>query len=436
MSKKILFIENRHKTYLFESIAGRLKLDGYSIHWLVQNHQFSPLNSENRYLIDYPTLNSLKNKTIEGVEEIIKIDRQVNCFKKTNTSYFYYYNEKIEEYLKNLKPDIVFGEATAFHELLTIYNCKKLNILYLNPCTCRYPLGRFSFYLYDTLEPFKGNEVILPHNQAEVVVNQIINRTAVPDYMKTPKLKKWQIVKDQINKIISYIRGERFNTPNPYIKYNLEKEKSKKIKKWNTISVNDIKEENKVKVLYPLHMQPEANIDVWGRKYREQHKLIETIAINLPENAVLYIKPNPKSKYELSEALIETVTSLKNVVPLSHSVKMDDILPKVDLVITVTGTIAIECILSNKPVATLVKTINNKAPNCVFMNDIQSDLKNVIDSVYHNTFVKITKEQKIDFINILNTTSYKGLISDPFTNINCILDENIDDIYTAFKNVI
>ena len=51
---------------------------------------------------------------------------------------------KIKEILEEINPNIVYGESTAFHELLTILNCKRKDILYLNPSSCRYPKGRFS----------------------------------------------------------------------------------------------------------------------------------------------------------------------------------------------------------------------------------------------------------------------------------------------------
>ena len=155
---KLLFIENRHKTYFFEAIANQLADKGYDIYWLTQNKQFSPSNRFKNFIIEYPSGDLKGYRKDEGVEDVIESDRQVNYFNKTNTSYFYYYNNKIEKYLNELKPDFVFGESTAFHELLVIYNCKKLNILYLNPSTSRFPVGRFSFYKYNTLEPYRGSK--------------------------------------------------------------------------------------------------------------------------------------------------------------------------------------------------------------------------------------------------------------------------------------
>ena len=115
---------------------------------------------------------------------------------------------------------------------------------------------------------------------------------------------------------------------------------------------------------------------------------------------------------------------------------MDDVVPKTDLVVTVTGTIAIECILSDKPVVTLVKTINNKIENCIYIDEIDSELASVIGKVKKGNFPTSSQKDKIAFVNMLNQLSYKGKISDPFTDASCIFDENIESLTRAFQSVI
>lgn len=432
---KLLFIENRHKTYFFEAIAKRLKSLGHGIHFMIQNKDFAPVNTFNSYIIEYPKKNFDFNKA-DHVEKVITSDRQLNHFNQKDTGYFYYYDAKIHDYLKHIKPDIVFGESTAFHELLAIENCKKLNILYLNPSTCRYPVGRFSFYKYDTLQPYSGSNEVLDATNALTIINQIVNRETAPNYMAPVTTPKSLVVKDQLKKTLTYYKGEAYNTPNPVVKYKLEKQKKKNILRWDKNASNTIETSNAIKVLYPLQMQPEANIDVWGRPYRNQCELIKTISKALPKNVELYVKPNPKSKYELDKDLIDFIQQPNNVKALHHSTKMDTILPNIDLVITVTGTIAIECILSNKPVATLIETLNNTAKNCKYISNIETELPEIIATVSNNSFPKLDGQDKITFINTLNKTSYKGIISDPFSDPNCVRDANLENLNNAFLDIL
>ncbi len=432
----LLFVENRHKTYFFEAIANNLSSNGYTIHWIVQNKQFLPKNNNTFHIIKYPK-NRINGYTKDPfVEDIIKSDRQQNHFKKVDKTYFYYYNNEIRKILEQVKPDVVFGESTAFHELLTITNCKQQGILYLNPSTCRYPIGRFSFYQYDSLIPYKGSGETLNNEDAKQVIDQIIYRKVAPDYMKAAPISKIDILKDQVKKIYSYAEGEVYNTPNPIVKYKIEKDKKYNIIKWDENAFETVSEDNKFKILYPLQMQPEANIDVWGRKHRDQTELIKLLANALKDDEVLYVKPNPKSKYELTPELLDLVKNNSKIKHLLHGSKMDNVLPKVDLVITVTGTIAIECVLSNKPVATLIKTINNQAKNCIFIDDINNQLNEVVNQVKSKNHINLTIGDKINFINILNKTSYKGVISDPYTDSNCMSNKNIELLTEAFNDIL
>ncbi len=430
---KLLFIENRYKTWFYEAIVKKLKVE-HEIFWIVQNKEFTPKEGLISS-IPYPKHKNLtKASSNINLSKVMQSDRQVNFFKKKDTRYFAYYALKIEEILNEIQPDIVFGESTAFHELIAIEVCKAQNILYLNPSSCRYPTGRFSFYKYDTLTPFKGSGESLNKKEAVEIINIIASRDSKPDYMKIRKTSKSVILKDKLKIIKSYFLGEQYNTPSPSIKYKKEQEKKKNILQWDDLAQTDI-DKDKFAILYPLQMQPEANIDVWGRKCRNQLDVIKQLHNCLEETDLLYIKPNPKSKYELSSDLIGYITNHSNIIMLKHNISMDDVFNKTDLFITVTGTIAIECILSNKPVITLIETLNNTAKNCLFVKDV-SDLNKFIELARNNNFPTITQEDQITFLSLLNKTSYLGIISDPFVAPNCMSEENIDNMVDAFLKVI
>ncbi len=429
---KILFIENRYKTFLYKEIANHLLKNGHKVHWLIQNHEFTVNNGFN-HIIPYPKTKEHINSIID-LSEIIKSDRQINFFKKKDTAHFNYYYTEIKRIIQEIKPNFIFGEATAFHELLTIKISKEEKIVYLNPCTNRYPISRFSFYLYDTLEPYSGSNETFSNKEANGVISSIINREVKPDYMNIKAKKNSIKINDKIKLLKAYYKGERYNTPSPIIKYNLDKTVQKLILKWNAIAVKSVNKEH-FAILYPMQMQPEANIDVWGRKHRNQLKTIKKIHKQLGDNEVLYIKLNPKCKYELSKDLISFIKDKKNIVAIDLSVGMDTIFIDSDLIITVTGTVAMESIWSNKPVITLVKTLNNTNKNCIYLEDL-CELKKWISQVKLKIFPVIKEEEKLNFVHLLTETSFKGVISDPFTNERCIDKANIDNLCFAFNKVI
>jgi hypothetical protein len=428
---KLLFIENRYKTFFYESLANNLERDGHTIYWIVQNHDFKVGVGQSN-VIPYPK-NGNQSIDTTFFKDILESDRQINFFYKKNKGYIPYYYTRIKKIIEEINPDFVFGESTAFHELLSIKICKEKNILYLNPSTCRYPTGRFSFYKYDTLIPYGGSNETLEEDTVLSIIDSISNRKVKPDYMSVKKKSVNHKIRDKFKLIKSYYKGEKYNTPSPLIKYNKDKEIKALIPKWNAISTNDI-DSKKFAVLYPMQMQPEANLDVWGRKYRNQLDTLTQIHQQLKDNEVLYVKLNPKCKYELSENLIDFVNNSKNVIALHLNTKMETVFNDFDLIITVTGTIAIECILTNKPVITLIETLYNTNKNCKFITSM-NELTSIIKNVKLNLFPKITLKEKVHFINLLTKTSFNGVVNDPLNDDNCIKLVNVNNIIKAFNLV-
>ena len=426
---KLLFIENRYKTYFFDAVAAQLQQLGHDIYWIVQNPIFTPKTGEIN-VIPFPSKHT-KTKITVDISDILESDRQLNFFNKKDTTYFYYYYDQIKNQFKKIAPDLTFGESTQFHELITAKICRDEKALYLHPSSCRYPSGRFSFYKFDTVEPYLGSQEKLMNKEANKIIASIVNRSSKPDYMKKVPLDRKKTLKDKAKILKGYLQGEIYNTPPPIVKFKREKQKKQNIIEWNSKSTNKIDKDH-FSLLYPLHLQPEANIDVWGRPRRDQFKNIRAITESLQDGQKLYVKPNPKSKYELSKKLIDFIESQQNVEMLHHETEMDAVFNDIDLFITVNGTIALECIFANKPVLTLVKVFFNRARNCLYLQGF-TEIQVYIERIKKNNFPVLSEEEKIDFLNLLNRTSYSGIISDPYSSRASVSPENIRIVTSAFQ---
>ena len=433
---KILFIENRYKTKQWEIIGSKLEKDSHRIYFLIQNHSFSPLFGS-IHKIPYPRKQIVNKIYTPEIKKVINSCRGLNYFENHSDDYIFWYNERIIEIIDEINPDIVFGESTLFHELLAIDYCRKKNILYLHPAASRYPSGRFSFYKYDTLDPYASSSDDFSYNEAVEIINNIICRKAIPDYMYTNKnsvdfLLK---IKDKIKFIYSYYSGEKFNTPSPYVKLKVNNKFKKNIKIWEGVSTANLSIE-KFNLLYPLQMQPEANIDVWGSPNSNQVDVIRRIANQLSKDERLYIKPNPKSKYEISSDLIDLVENNKKIVALSHSSTMDELLQYINLIITVTGTISIECIFSNKPVAVFGKGLQFNQKNCIRIKH-DSIIKEIISNIKNERFPTLKMNEKVEYLNSIVETSFKGNLGDGFLNRKNIYNkENMNLIFNSFNKIL
>ncbi|MFV8226341.1 hypothetical protein [Christiangramia aquimixticola] len=435
---RVLFVENRYKTALWEIIGHELEKEGHEVYFLVQNHMFKP-SMENVKLLPYPKKLTKPKVYTPEIKKIIQADRGLNYFGIKSDDFIFWYEDKIEAIIDEINPDLVFGESTLFHELLVIKSCKKRDIRYLHPSSCRYPKNRFSFYNYDTLTPFGFSNDKLSIEDAKETAHAIGKRLALPDYMNVSKtaISNFDFLKDKARLTLGYYLGEKYNTPSPLKKRKINSYYQKQIHEWEkfAVGVEDLKDQ--FYILYPMQMQPEANIDVWGYPNNDQAKVVARVLADLGENEKLVIKPNPKSKYEISSGLLKLVKENPGkIIALNHASNMKELWPYIDLVVTVTGTISIECIFDNKPVVMLGQGIQTSQDNCVYLDQNES-IKPVINSVKKGSFPILSEDKKVDFLQELMATSFRGINGDGLHNKGYMEDEaNLAFLKESFKKII
>lgn len=115
---KILFVENRFRTRIWETFADCLINDGHQVLFLVQNHLFHP-RCGRVWVIPYPNKTQLEEPT-EADRSLILSDRNINYFGHRSTGHYTYYRKLIRDFLEKERPDVTFGESTAS------MNCRRL----------------------------------------------------------------------------------------------------------------------------------------------------------------------------------------------------------------------------------------------------------------------------------------------------------------------
>jgi hypothetical protein len=433
---KILFNENRCKTWLWEKMALILAAGGHEIHWIVQNRMYTPAVGTVHF-IRYPSA-ALKQRRLPADAELSKLmstDRNVNFFGGNPYHYNYYY-EQIAGILDQLAPAVVFGESTLFHELLCGDLCRRKGLLYLHPTVTRYPPRRFCFLLYDTLDTFAGSGDTLPDRDARVLIEAIASRAVVPDYMRpgaqAPRLTDWLV--DRLRVVAGYSLGERYNTPSPWRKAVLNRQLGRNLERWDRLARSG-KPRGGFAILFPLQMQPEANIDVWGNEFRDQVALLRRIAAVTDPRTAIVVKTNPKPKYEVSRELLELIEQTPRITALERSVTMGDALKDADLVVTVTGTVAIEAAFSRVPVATMVSSFFNFNPGCLHAQEPES-IAHLVELIRRGEFPKNSPPDDVRFIRHLLATSYPGMIGSPVVSPACGAAENVEKLAAGLRHVL
>lgn len=441
MSFKLMFVEVRTKSFLYDKVASHL-MNEMNISWLIQNHYYRPKHVNNLYFIDYPDKDLIKkyrdNIPQDILEEVSYSDRMIQNY-EINSEHYGYYWEKISEIIDNEKPNLIIGELGNFHTHMVQLYANRNSIIFLDPESCRYPNNRFSFYYDREYKAKYGSEDIFSDDKNIQLLNDIRTGVSVPDYMKISKGISYyvrKIIYKVFVVLYSYIRGEKYATQSPFIFIKLFLNKKRLYRQWEDSAVSNLKSiSNKNKqdkyLLYPMQMQPEFNLDVWGRRHREQTDLIYDILSNLPDNWKLIIKPNPKSNLEINQELISLLNN-KNIIALAHSVPMRPVKKIIDNVITVTGTIAIERIFENKPVIILNKTEHLiKHSVCSYLPKLEN-----LASVLEKNVIDSDDKDACSLLTELIYTSYEGTISEPIEMAYCMHDNNIELLVKAFRDIV
>lgn len=428
--KKIIFVENRELTFLWKAIGDKLK-DIYEVHYIVQNKQFlSTKKNSNIHFIPYPKSSETK-KTQDSILWIEEIDRKNRYFNGKN-KHFQYYFEKINALLDHIQPIVVFGESTQFHELLTIEACKLHKIPYYFPFHCGIPDNRFFFLEYDKYNPVNGNGDAVPPEVLDALIDQIKKFQKPPSYMTLPAKSLGSRIQKTINTLIGYYRGEKFITPSPFVKVLTFQKIKKIIQKWDASAQLNPNNNNHFKILFPLHLQPESSIDVHSYPNYNQKKLAEFILQNIDPQDELYIKPNPKFGFEIDESFMELKENHPNVFFLASQTRMNNLIHDFDLVVTSNGTVTVEAVLNEIPVATFVKTYNNQFKTCRHIKD-ETTFQDIVHWAKNPIRENLTRDEKRDFLNIRFQMSYPGQLIDPYNYPQVYEPNNMETIVNSFN---
>jgi len=129
---------------------------------------------------------------------------------------------------------------------------------------------------------------------------------------------------------------------------------------------------------YPLHLEPEAVVLYHAHGiYKNQVKLIENIAAQLPPGKYLYVKDHPHDHGYRSADDYLTLKAIPNLRLIRESVPGKEVIAHSLGVITITGTAGFEALLLGKPVFTFGKTFYDAAPGVTYLRNVR-DLRDAL----------------------------------------------------------
>lgn len=138
--------------------------------------------------------------------------------------------------------------------------------------------------------------------------------------------------------------------------------------------------------LFPLQLQPEASTGVYAIYYCDQLSTVKNIAFSLPFPYKLYVKEHPAAVGTKPIEFYEKLKNIPNVVLISPSENVEELVKNSSGVITLTSTIGMEAALSGKPVYIFGDVFYSYHPLCrkimgfeELKNKIEYDLMNKLN---------------------------------------------------------
>lgn len=442
MKSNICFISNFSKTEFFEKVADTLGSE-VKVYWIAVNNRIYEKLKE-KYGCDKVLLINKGSISSRGqvigdykLNELIYGDRLLVENSKTGLQYLQSIQKPIFSFLKDNSISFVLGEMTWSHELLIhrIINDKlKGKCIFLNPHTVRIPNGRFAFFYDEFQSKFYSPKKKLDTNQKFEIQK--------PDYLS----KNDELRKERGSLIGLMKRGGGFlmnkhYEPNDPTRMNRRQTLSVFIKEFYNKKYYQlfIKRQNdlasgKKFVLFTLHKQPEASIDVLGRYYEDQLSMIKNIWRLLPNDYSLLVKEHTNALGDRNPDFYKEVLKLNNVVLVDEKADSKLLMQNSEAVFTISGTIAYEATLAGKFAFTFADCFFNGFGRCfkISMNDLRYS-NNYFDFLGKLEDQNNSVENLKDYV-LLN--SFEGQIGDPVFNVQGMEKTNIEKVSLALKSVI
>lgn len=135
---------------------------------------------------------------------------------------------------------------------------------------------------------------------------------------------------------------------------------------------------------YPLHVEPEIALSLFGKEHLNQIELIRNIAKSIPITWKLAVKDHPAGVGRRNIRYYKKLLEIPNVVMVNHYADSNSVIENAKMVFTVSGFSGFEAILKSKPVITFGKTFYDIFPDHMVRNvrdsgELAFEVKELID---------------------------------------------------------
>ena len=378
MAYSVCFLSNNTKTFFFDRLGNDLQARGVRIYWIVANRNFSEhlINKYGDEHVLYLPLNicPIGPGFDIKINDLLYADRRLKFIPDVGQQYLVNIQRHIFNFLNDNAMNLLIGEQTYGYECVAFRLAKHFlpDCVGVSPYLSRYPSDHFCYYSDESFsrEVYPAIQRYDTPNTGEPIDQGLGNdyKKIIQSHINSRKSLKSKLIK--ILRLFTQHELDK-NDPTWYSNSRADKIKKNSAHYLNSftygfvrkVGVDNVKAVVGRKVIYPLHLQPELNIDTAGRYFENQQETIINIWRQLSPDDVLFVKEHPVAIGNRGYGFFKRITRWPNIRVLDHRCNVDALLEECDCVFTVCGTMGLEAALKGKRVLSLAPTTYNRMAN-------------------------------------------------------------------------
>lgn len=456
---KVAFVTNYEKTIYFHGIATRLVAAGHEVSWI------SPSNLWARWLADHGVSNdaildisragpewqtpvtetdraelaALETASGLRVTNVILMDRILRDRPATYVMrYFAVARRLLADFLAARDIAIVFAEQTFGIELVANMVCAQQNRVLLAPHVVRIPTGRMGFFRgHDQSTLVTRTPTSAQRAEAAAFLESYRRDRPRPDYFTKQDRppapsSRWP------SKLVRHIRTS-LSDPFDETHFSPSWLVRKRTTEVTNAFANRVLDRLWVPppvperpfVLFPLHRQPEATVDVQAPRYSNQLELVKTLARTLPATHELYVKEHPNGLGDRPPSVLREYAEIPSVRLVDPRVSTFALVDTAALTITISGTAAFEAALLGKPAVTIapmffgaILLANNYSPYSGSVAELLAMTSRVTDA------------DRVDLLATLIASSFPGAMNNPNFAPEVLDAANLDAVARGYIDLL
>lgn len=459
MTRNVVFVSIFDLTRVFYEIAPGLEEAGHRVYWIttdpywtawliergIRRDRILPLIYTRYDFLDDQTRQRLTAEIVRAEEiagltaaESMMMDQFIAAKHPPHLEqYVCLYYRDIKRFLAENDITHLFAEATNLNDLIAYIVCRELGIACLAPGRLRFPADRFVFfegYRQQHLHPrpdadrqFSGRQLI------EEFAAHLPRPHFFAYYNRMPVITPGGLKRSLVNRLHQKALFSRPNLTHHDVGGRIRLMLKRVL---NSFYARHIRRYDRLEwirqrvAFYPLHVQPEASIDVLGSHVSDQLELIKNIRRALPFDTTLVIKEHPNFLGMKSLSFFHALRRVPGVKLLHHDVSNFDIYRRAAVVFTVSGTSGLEAGLLGIPVVTFSPMYYGCLSSVRYCSDL-TRLHTLVSELLKGFDRYPAADARA--IETMMSASYEAFWSTPAHYPRVMDPENIDRLRKAFS---